>query len=87
MYERRRLTAQRKDESRMKDDKITVTRNDLRVKILHSLIRERDRRRTALCRLDSASSFAISNFSRAPREARDAHAYTVQAGTTSCEYV
>ena len=44
--------------------------------LLRSLIRERDRRRTALPRLDSASNFAISNFPRAPHEAHDAHAYT-----------
>ena len=44
--------------------------------LLRSLIRERDRRRTAWRRLDNASSFAISNFPHAPREAHDAHAYT-----------
>ena len=44
--------------------------------LLRSLTRERDRRRTTRRHLDSASSFAISNFPRAPREAHDAHAYT-----------
>ena len=48
----------------MKDDKITVTRNDLRVstRVVTSLTPEQDRGRTARRHLDSALSFAISNF-------------------------
>ena len=45
-------------------------------RLLRSLTRERDRLRTAQRRLDSTSSFDISNFPRAPREAHDAHGYT-----------
>jgi len=44
--------------------------------LLCSLTCEWDRQRTARCHLDCTSSFTISNFPRASREAHDAHAYT-----------
>ena len=72
----RRLTVQQKDERRQDNcDKERLARQHWS-DLLCSLICERDRRRTALRRLDSASSFTISNFPRVPREAHDAHAYT-----------
>ena len=58
MYERRRLTAQQKEDNGDKKRLVCQHWNDL----LRLLICERDRQRTALRRLDSASSFAISNF-------------------------
>ena len=69
------LTTQQKDERQDNGNRRQLSRqhpSDL----LRSLTRERDRRRTARCRLDRASSFAILNFPRAQREAHDAHAYT-----------
>ena len=76
MYERRRLTAQQKDERRQDNgDKKQLVRQHMS-DLLRSLIRERNKQRTALHRIDSTLSFAISNFPHAPRAAQDAHAYT-----------
>ena len=76
MYERRRLTAQQKNERRQDNgDKKQLVHQHMS-DLLRSLIRERNKQRTALHRIDNTLSFAISNFPRAPRATQDAHAYT-----------
>ena len=69
----RRLTAQQRDERRQDNgDKKRLARQHSSY-LLRSLTRAT---RTAQRHLNSALSFAISNFPRAPREAHDAHVYT-----------
>ena len=78
MYERRRLTAQQKDERRQDNgDKKRLARQHWS-DLLRSLIMSVNGIDGGQHCLDthSASSFAISNFPRAPREAHDVHAYT-----------
>ena len=72
---RRQLTTQRKNERQDNGNRRRLALQHPR-DLLRSLTHERDRRRTARRRLDSASSFAISNFPRARRKAHDAYAYT-----------
>ena len=80
MYERRRLTAQQKEDNGDKKRLVRQHWSDL----LHLLIREQDRRRTALRRLDSASSFAISNFLL---RVRYMMRMSIQVDTTSCKHL
>ena len=84
MYERRRLTAQPKDERRQDNGEKKRLACQHWSDLLRSLIHERDRRRTALRRLDSASSFAISNI---VLRVRHMMRMCIQADTTSCEHL
>ena len=69
----RRLTAQQKDERQDNGDKNWLARHHPS-DLLHSLSRERIGGGQHVA---NASSFAISNFSCAPREAPDAYTYLV----------
>ena len=72
----RQLAAQQKDDRQQDNGNKKRLAHQHPKDLLHSVICERDRRRTARCHLDSASSFAILNLPRAPLEAHDAHVYT-----------
>ena len=72
----RRLTAQQKDERRQNNGDRRRLAHQFPSDLLYSMTSERDRRRIVKRHLDCASSFAISNFPCALREAHDAHVYT-----------